>query len=91
MPLGARYKEKKLWEPVIDMFESRLAGWKRNFLSKGCKLTLIKSTFANLPVYYLSTLTISVSVAKHWRPFNVVSYGAIVEIEKSFILSNGTK
>lgn len=25
IPLGAKYKDKKTWEPVIDMFESRLA------------------------------------------------------------------
>lgn len=46
------------------MFESRLAGWKRHFLSKGGRYTLIKSTLANLPTYYLTTLTIPVSIAK---------------------------
>lgn len=47
----------------MDLFEKRLAGWKRNFLSKGGKLSLMKSTLANLPIYYLSILTISASIA----------------------------
>lgn len=46
------------------MFETRLVGWKRNFLSKSGRYTLIKNTFANLPVYYLTTLTILASIAK---------------------------
>ena len=34
------------------------------YLSKGGKITLIKSTLANLPTYYLSLFPIPVSVAK---------------------------
>lgn len=64
VPLGVKYKDKKTWEPVIDMVKNRLGGWRRNFLSKGGWHTLIKSTLANLPICYLSTLTILVSVAR---------------------------
>lgn len=64
VPLGAKYKDQGTWEPIIDLFESRLAGWKRNFLPEGGRFTLIKHTLANLPIYYLSTLTILVKVAK---------------------------
>lgn len=49
---------------MIKMFERRLAGWKTNFFSSGGRLTLIKSTLTNLPIYYLSTLMILVKVAK---------------------------
>lgn len=35
-----------------------------NFLSERGRLTLIKSTLANLPIYYLSILTIAASIAK---------------------------
>lgn len=59
VPLGAKFKDKCTWDPVIELFENKLTGWKRNFFSKGGRLTLIKSTLANLPIYYLSTLTIS--------------------------------
>lgn len=34
------------------------------FLSKGGRLILVKSTLSNLPIYYLSVLTIPVQVAK---------------------------
>lgn len=48
---------------MIELFERRLAGWKRNFLSKRGRYTLIKSTMANLPIYFLSLITIPVKVA----------------------------
>lgn len=27
LPLGAKYKSKALWNPVLDRFERRLMGW----------------------------------------------------------------
>lgn len=42
VPLGAKYKDPKTWEPVVELFGRRLASWKRNFLSKGGRHTLIK-------------------------------------------------
>lgn len=47
---------------MIERFESRLAGWKK--LSKGGRLTLIKSTLSNLPTYFMSVFVIPVSMAK---------------------------
>jgi hypothetical protein len=44
--------------------EKRLAGWKRMYLSKGGRLTLIKSTLSNLPTYFLSLFPIPVTVAR---------------------------
>jgi hypothetical protein len=50
-----------------------LVRWKRVSLSKGGRLTLIKSTISNLPTYYLSVFPIPVGVAnlidKLWRDF----------------------
>lgn len=63
MPLGASYKAKGVWNPVIDRISSRLSSWKSYFLSKGGKLTLLKSTLASIPNYYLSLFTIPGSVA----------------------------
>ena len=42
----------------------RLAPWKRLYLSKGARVTLIKSTLSNLPTYMLSLFPISAHVAK---------------------------
>jgi hypothetical protein len=64
LPLGAKFKSKDIWNPVLEKVERRLAGWKRSYLSKGGKLTLIKSTLSNLPTYYMSLFPIPVSVAK---------------------------
>ena len=44
--------------------ERCLAGWKRLYLSKGGKVTLIKSTLSNLPTYFLSLFPILVGVAQ---------------------------
>jgi hypothetical protein len=64
MPLGASYKALAIWNPIIEKIERRLAGWKKIYLSKGGRLTLLKSTLSSLPTYYLSLFPISVSVAK---------------------------
>jgi hypothetical protein len=48
----------------VEKLERRLAGWKRLYLSKGGRLTLIKNTLSNLPTYYLSFFPIPISVAK---------------------------
>ena len=60
LPLGAKFKETTIWNPIIEKMERRLAGWKRLYLSKGGKVTLIKSTLSNLPTYFLSLFPIPV-------------------------------
>lgn len=64
LPLGSSYKDEKMWGPMIEKFERRLAGWKKNLLSKGIRLSLVKSMLADLPIYYISLMTILVKVAK---------------------------
>jgi hypothetical protein len=64
MPLGASYKSLAIWNPIIEKIEHRLAGWQKMHLSKGGRLTLLKSTLSSLPTYYLSLFPIPVSVAK---------------------------
>ena len=65
LPLGASSKAKHIWDGVIEKIEYWLASWKMRYLSKGGRVTLIKSTLANFPTYYLSLFPIPVSVAKH--------------------------
>jgi len=66
IPLGASYKAKSIWDVIVEKMERRLAGWKRMYLSKGDRFTLIKSTFSNLPTYFLSLFTIPASVANRF-------------------------
>ena len=63
LPLGAKFKDKTIWNPILEKMERRLAGWKRLYLSKGGRVTLIKSTLSNLPTYFLSLFPIPASVA----------------------------
>ncbi len=35
LPLGASFKSKNIWNPIVEKMERRLAGWKRLYLSKG--------------------------------------------------------
>ena len=64
LPLGAKFKAKEIWNEVLEKMERQLAGWKRLYLSKGGRLTLIKSTLSNLPTYFLSLFSIPATVAR---------------------------
>lgn len=60
MPLGAPFKSKVIWNPVIERMESRLESWKASLLSKRGRLILIKAVMASIPNYLLSLFTIPV-------------------------------
>jgi hypothetical protein len=71
LPLGASFKAKSIWDDIIEKVERRLAGWKMMYLSKGGRVTLIKSTLSNLPTYFMSLFPLPVGVANrleklHW-------------------------
>jgi hypothetical protein len=48
---------------IVEKMGRKLAGWKKMYLSKGGRLTLIKSTLSNLATYFLSLFPIPMSVA----------------------------
>ena len=54
LPLGAAHNSMVAWDEVEERFRKRLAMWKRKYISKGGRLTLIKSTLASLPIYFMS-------------------------------------
>jgi hypothetical protein len=62
LPLGAPYKSTAIWNDIIEKMGRKLTGWKKMYLSKGRRLTLIKSTLPNLPMYFLTLFPIPVSV-----------------------------
>jgi hypothetical protein len=63
LPLGAPFKAKSIWDDVVGKIERRLVSWKRMYLFKGGRVTLIKSTLSNLPTYFISLFPIPSSVA----------------------------
>jgi hypothetical protein len=64
LQLGASFKLKTMWAESVELMAQRLAPWKRTYLSKGGRITLIKSTLSNLPTYMMSLFPIPALVAK---------------------------
>lgn len=48
---GRIIEEKKNGEPGLDHCKRRLTIWKANYLSFGGRMTPIKATLSNLPIY----------------------------------------
>ena len=63
MPLEPSHKSPSIWNPILEKIERKLAGWKKLYLSKGGRLTLLESTLSSLPTYFLSQFTISTHMA----------------------------
>ena len=64
LQLEAPFKLKTMWAELEELMARRLAPWKRMYLSKGGKVTLIKSTLSNLPTYMMSLFPIPALMAK---------------------------
>ena len=54
LPLGAKHKALGVWDLIEERYRKRLANWKMQYISKGGRATLIRSTLSSLPIYYLS-------------------------------------
>ena len=54
LPLGAPFKSAAVWDGVEERFRKRLAMWKRQYISKGGRLTLIRSILSSMPIYFMS-------------------------------------
>ena len=63
LPLGANFNSKTIWNTVIKKMDKKLGGWKRLYLSKGGKLTLLRSTLSSIPTYFLSLFHLPAGVA----------------------------
>ncbi|RVX11858.1 putative ribonuclease H protein [Vitis vinifera] len=64
LPLGAPNRASSVWDGVEEKMRRKLALWKRHFLSKGGRITLIKSTLASIPLYQMSLFRMPKSVAR---------------------------
>ena len=54
LPLGAPHKSVAVWDGVEERMQKRLALWKRQFISKGGRITFIRSTLVSMPIYLIS-------------------------------------
>ena len=62
LPLGAPHRALGVWDSIEERFRKRLSSWKRQYISKGGRLTLIRSTLSSLPIYFLSLFRMPKSV-----------------------------
>ena len=64
LPLEAPNKAPSVWDGVEEKVRRRLARWKRQYISKGGRITLIRSTLASMPIYHMSLFRMPKSVAR---------------------------
>ena len=56
-----------MWDGVEERFRRRLGLWKRQYISKGERLTLIRSVLSNMPTYLLSLFRLPKKVKLRMR------------------------
>ena len=79
LPLGMCRNWNFAWDGVEERFLKKLATWKRQHISKGVRLTLIKSTLSNKPIYIMSLF---------WIPKGVKS--RLEKIQRDFLWGGGS-
>ena len=57
LPLGGPFKSVAVWDGVEECFQNRLTMWMRQYMAKGGRLTLIRSTLSSMPIYFMSLFT----------------------------------
>ncbi|KAK1282111.1 hypothetical protein QJS10_CPB22g00395 [Acorus calamus] len=72
LPLSRGRLKKEDWDPLIERFQRRLAGWKGRLLTYGGRLTLLQAVLSALPLFFLSVIRIPLGVLQHietmrWR------------------------
>ena len=88
LPFGANHKVESVWDGVEERYRKRLALWKRQYISKGGRITLIRSTLSNMFIYFLSLMRIPKKVKRDLRTFKGISFGEGGPIERKTHLVN---
>ena len=88
LPLGAQFKSKGIWDPILEKMGCKLVGWKKLYLSNGGRLTLLKSTLSSILLYFLSLFPIPVSVARCFEKLQRDFLWAGIEDAPKFHLVN---
>ena len=94
LPLGAPNKAPSVWDGVEEKMRRRLAWWKWQYISKGGRITLIKSTLASMPIYHMSLFRMPKTVVRRlekvqrdflWGGGNVERKAHLVKWEVVFV------
>ncbi|XP_058211464.1 uncharacterized protein LOC131323632 [Rhododendron vialii] len=89
LPLGANSRRTKTWKPVLEKMEKRLNVWTRRTNSTGGRLTLINSSFSNLPTYFMSIFKIPVAVVKVIKgKYNLVQGACLPNLPRNGRITN---
>ena len=54
LPLGMCCNCVSVWYGAEERFRRKLANWKKQYISKGGRLSLVKSTLSSLHIYIMS-------------------------------------
>ena len=67
-----------VWDGVEERVRRRHALWKRQYISKGGRITLIKNTLASMPIYQMSLFRMPKIVARR-----------LEKVQKDFLWGGG--
>ena len=81
LPLGGNSCRKMFWESEVRKVRKMLDWWKRSFLSRGGRLSLVESVLSSMSIYFLSLFKIPVSVAKEIESLMRDFYGKAVMVK----------
>ena len=77
LPLGAPHSALGVWDSIEERFRKRLSSWKRQYISKGGRLTLIRRTLSSLPFTSSLCLECQRLFVLDWRRFRETFYGVV--------------
>ena len=78
LPIRAPHNSLGACDSIEERFRKRLASWKRQYIFKGERLTLIQSTLSSLPIYFLFLFRIPKLVCAR-----------LEKIQRDFLLGGG--
>lgn len=97
MLVGGNPNKKEFWDPILSNISKRCGRWKRSFLSRGERLSLIQSVLGAIPSYYFSLFKIPNGVATYieqfirgfwWKGCNEGGGGTLVAWDHGFRLKD---
>ncbi|GJR71570.1 RNA-directed DNA polymerase, eukaryota [Tanacetum coccineum] len=89
--VGGTMSKISSWDDVVAKLSSRLSKWKLKTLSIGGRLTLIKSVLSSLPLYYMSSFKVPISVLKKIESIRRNFFNGVDNAEKKMSLISWKK